>query len=406
MKCAILTGSIFVFIGAIFSAKAADLLVDADFPGGSGVVDSINQEKRVIKLNPTPHKDRGWACWWWVKISGITPGETFSLNIGDAPWATPNQAALSSDGGKTWTQSTPGKRDGKRIVYEISSEKDKIQIAWGPPFVPENAKALIDKASAEHGFATAFNLCKTRDGHSTPALKVEDENLPKDLFGIWIQARQHAWESGSSWVAKGLVDWLVSDDELAKELRQKALIHVVPIMDIDNVLRGAGGKNQKPQDHNRDWTDKPHWRAVFAAQQAIKKQNEAGLFDLFIDLHNPGADSRYPYFYVPPKDLLSKTGQRNLASFLKATREQMIGPLKFAGRTIESGKSYDPRAWSAISKNWVANHTADHVVAATLETAWNTPDSTTAGYEQVGRELGKAMTLYFRDQVRLPEKEK
>jgi murein tripeptide amidase MpaA len=73
--------------------------------------------------------------------------------------------------------------------------------------------------------------------------------------GIWIQARQHAWESGSGWVARGLVEWLLGEDADASWLRLHAELFVVPIMDVDNAATGNGGKEADPRDHNRDWDD-------------------------------------------------------------------------------------------------------------------------------------------------------
>ncbi len=376
--------------------QAGELAIETNFPGGSGVVDSVDQQKRILRISPTPHKDKGWASWWYVKITGITPGEKFTLDVGPYPWATPDQATVSSDG-KIWEHTTPGIRKDKRISYTLKSDQSELWVAWGPPFLPGDAQKLVNETADKYPFATSFNLCNTREGNPTPALRISagKEDDPNRI-GIWFQARQHAWESGSSWVAKGLVDWLVSDDPAARELRQRALIHVVPIMDIDNVLRGAGGKSQKPQDHNRDWTEKPHWRAVYAAQQAILKQDHEKQFDLFVDLHNPGINDKSPYYYVPPKDSLTATGQRNHALFIQASREKITGPLAFLGKTIESGKSYDPKAWTAISKNWVTKNCRDHVVAVTLETSWNTANSTSEGYQQVGRELGEAVAVFFR----------
>lgn len=386
-----------VFI-AVAAVATEPLAVSTDFPGGSAHVETIDQAKRLIRLAPTPHKDRGWACWWYFKVEGVKPGETIGVNVGEAPWATPDRATFSLDG-RTWRHTGPGEREGKRITYRQRIDAKDAWFAWGPPFVPADAERLVEEA-ARSPHAEAFVLCQTRENRVTPALRIsEGEGRPEERFGIWIHARQHAWESGSSWVARGLVDWILSDAPEAAALRQKAVITVVPIMDIDNVHRGAGGKNQVPQDHNRDWTDEPHWRAVAAAQQEILGMDADGRFDLFIDLHNPGANNREPYFYIPPDELLSARGRRNLERFLSAARAEMTGPLTFKGRTVVSGAKYDPK-WQAISKNWVATRCGDHVVSVTLETAWNTPNSTTAGYEQVGRELGQAIERYLRDDVR------
>jgi hypothetical protein len=377
----------------LLTAPPRLLVVETDFPGGSAEVE-IDQSERLIRLTPTAHKDRGWACWWYLRIDGITPGETITLDVGEAPWATPDRAAFSIDG-TSWQQTAPGTRDGKRIVYQQPIDAQTAWFAWGPPFVPADADALV-KAAARSPHAEAFVLCKTREGRDVPALRISEGDLPPtERRGIWIQARQHAWESGSSWVGKGFVDWVLSDTPEAQSLRRRSRIVFVPIMDIDNVHRGAGGKNQVPQDHNRDWSDQPHWRSVEAAQHGILEMTEAGGMDLFVDLHNPGADAREPYFYVVPDEVLTPAGRQNQAAFLKAAQTEMTGPLPFTGRTIESGSRYDAN-WQAISKNWVARHAGPRVVALTLETAWNTPHSTQPGYQQVGRELGKAIERYVR----------
>ena len=86
----------------------------------------------------------------------------------------------------------------------------------------------------------------------------------------------------------------------------------------------------------------------------IAAQTREKLFDLFIDLHNPSARDTEPYFYIPPRDMLPEPGQRNLDLFLKTAREKITGPLRFTGKTIESGPQYDPQMWKFISKNWVA----------------------------------------------------
>jgi hypothetical protein len=262
--------------------------------------------------------------------------------------------------------------------------------------LPDDARQLCSWAASKCPQATAFTLCRTRAERPVPALRVEPEAAGETpLAGVWVQARQHAWESGSSWVCRGFVEWLVSDDPRAGSLRAKTRIVVVPIMDVDNVFVGAGGKQQKPQDHNRDWSDQPHWPSVAAAQREIRAMDARGQFHLFIDLHNPGAGERSPFFYLAPRTLLSARGRDNLDRFLKAATTEMTGPLAFRGTTRESGPGYDKQLWKRISKNWVTLNCRDHVVAVTLETAWNTPHSTPDGYRAVGRRLGLAMESFF-----------
>lgn len=389
-----------IVLAAAPPTPAADLKVVADFPGGSARVEGIDQKTRTVRIVPTPHADRGWVCWWYFKLEGVEKGETITLDVGGGVWATPDQAAVSTDD-KAWKHTAAGKREAKdRIVFRHTAEADTLWFAWGPPFTLRHARELIDAATKANKHATAFELCQSKDGHAVPGLKVEEPGVPDaDRLGIWVNARQHAWESGSSWVCRGFVEWLLSDDEAAKALRKKATVYVVPIMDVDNVERGAGGKNQKPHDHNRDWTGKAVHPEVRAAMKRLGEMHAAGRLDLFLDLHNPAAGDKTPFFFVPPPELLAQRGRDNLDRFLTAARKEMVGPPAVSAKPRESGANYDPM-WKAISKNWVAAETKGGAVAVTLETSWNTRYGTTDGYRLVGKELARAVELYLRESPR------
>lgn len=385
---------VLLFIASSLS-QAGDLKVSADFSGGSVEVLDLDQENRILKIRPTQHQERGWNCWWYFRLTGITPGETITLDVSEAPWATPDRAAVSLDN-VAWQQTDPGRRDGKRIVYRHKVDADACWFAWGPVFGIDEAQRLVAEAAKSSPHATAFELCQTRSGRPVPALIVRQEGAPQgQRRGIWVQARQHAWESGSSWVCRGFTEWLLSDDPQAEALRKQATVTIVPIMDIDNVAIGAGGKNQVPQDHNRDWSEQPHWNSVQAAQKRILEMNDAGQFDLFVDLHNPDAGSKNPFYFVPPKEQLTELGEANLQRFIATTQLEMTGPLTYKGDAKPSGSNYD-KNWKKMSKNWVMANTHEGVVAVTLETAWNTPHSHSDGYRAVGQQLGKAMERYFR----------
>jgi len=392
-------------------AAPPELNVAADFANGNGRVELVDQRTRTIRLSPVEHPQRGWACWWYIQIKGIRPGEIVTLDVGKAPWATPDRAAFSLDN-QNWRQTDVGTRNQNRIVYRQRIDATEAWFAWGPPFTVEDAQALATWSATYIPATSQFELGRTRGGHAIPAIRMQatpshvapatstpatssaNDDGERQPYTIWIQARQHAWEAGSSWVCKGLVNWLGTDDPRARSLRSLSQLIIVPIMDIDNVALGAGGKNQHPQDHNRDWSDDPHWPAVRAATKEIRALDRDGGFDVFIDLHNPSSSDGTPFFFVPPRKLLSDTGRRNLRRLLATSQTEIIGPLAFRGESRESGPNYD-EAWRRISKNWVSFNTQEHVVAVTLETTWNSPHSTIRGYETVGRQLGLALERYL-----------
>ncbi len=385
------------------------LTVHTDFPGGSADVEAVDQADRTITITPAEHPGRGWRCWWYLKVTGIRPGETLTLRVGGGRWAWPERAAFSLDD-RAWRQTAEGRRDERTHVYRQRVDAAEAWFAWGPPYLPRHAEALIRRCESACPAARRFELCRTRDGRPVPGLIVSAE-APTAVavrLAVWVQSRQHAWEAGSSWVAEGFAEWLVSDEPAAAALRQRADVTLVPIMDVDNVVRGAGGKGQAPRDHNRDWTAEPHWPSVKAAKARIRAfdgptgghaaaagdGSHPGRLAVFVDLHNPGPADRHPYFYVPPPEEIAPRQGANLRGFLEAVADEMTGRLAFRGTARVSGPAYDEH-YRQMSKNWVVANTNRHVVAVTLETAWNTPHSTTDGYRTVGRQLGRAIARHL-----------
>ena len=372
-----------------------DLKVVTNFPGGSADIVSIDQAARLIRLRPADHPGRGWRCWWYFRVTGLVPGETLSFEMTADGFGLPDHAAVSADD-RTWRQTEAGARAKGSVTYRHKAEAAEMFFAWGPPYLPRDAQELIARAEKSCPQAKGFELCRTLEDRPVPALRISpaDTQAGKPV-GIWVQARQHAWESGGSWVAQGLTEWLISADPRAQALRNSAAVVIVPIMDVDNVVRGAGGKNESPHDHNRDWSDHPHWPSVLAAQRAIREIIAAGRLALFMDLHNPGPNEHEMYLYRGPLDLMSAPQKAGLDAFLLAAAAEMKGPPPYKGTVKESGPKYDPKMWHEMSKNWVNRQSPD-VVALTLETGWNMPCGTADGYRQVGRQLGLTLERYLR----------
>jgi len=407
------------------AAERAAMTVATDFEAGSARGESLDQAHRVIRFSPAGDPHRGWPCWWYFRVEGAPAGETITLemtvpDMPDVPaksmsptFAMPDRPVWSPDG-RTWRQfDQPGKRGGRRMTWAQKGDAARVWFAWGPPFLYADAVALVQRLAQASPHARAFELCRSREGRPVPGLVITQEVTKGDRpsladpkletvprFGVWVNARQHAWEHGASWTCQGLMEWLTSDDPRAETLRKKAVCYLVPIIDVDNVAAGNGGKNQIPQDHNRDWSDQPHWPEVRAAQERIKGLVKAGMFDMFIDLHDPGANSKQPFFFYPPNEILTARAQANHERWLTAAVAEITSPLAVQPKASISGSKYDPNHWQQMSKNWVIMNAAGHVVAFTLEVAWNTPHSTADGYREVGRKLGLALERYFRENPR------
>ena len=390
---------------------AGELKVSVDFEGGSARVVSVDSQRRVVAFTPGGGPSRGWPCWWSLRLDGLGEGETATLELSGIPaparnngqetgtpldsgWAMPERAAVSADG-SAWRQTEPGQRAGSAIRYTVVGTGGPLWVAWGPPFTPRETTRLIADARKALPGVEEFVLCKTRGGRPVPGLHLPPPEGQKAPV-VWIHARQHAWESGASWVAQGLVDWLVGSDAEAVRLRRSVDLYVIPIMDVDNVATGNGGKEADPRDHNRDWDGKPVYPEVEAAQTRLKEFAKEGRLELFIDLHNPAPGDKRPFFFVGPASLLAPIGQLRRERFLEIATRQIQGPPAVLEKPRLTGPDYHP-LWRQISGVWVSDNGNPATVAVCLETPWNTPYSTTEGYRTVGRQLGLTIAEFFRD---------
>ena len=401
---------------ACHKAAAEELLVvDADFEGGSVRTIGIDAAARRIDFMPGGDPERGWPCWWYFRVRGITPGESISLRLRassatverpgaplskplSAAWAQVERATYSIDG-EMWLRTEKGVRDGEWLVYKLKPEASSIFVAWGPPYTPSMSAKFVNKQGNARRGATAMELCRSRDNRAVPMLHVMEGDLPKQQrFGVWIQARQHAWEAGSSWVAQGFGEWLLSDAADAAWLRRNAEIFLVPIMDVDNAATGNGGKDAHPHDHNRDWSTKPNWNEVSAAQRLIGGLAADGRLDLFLDLHNPSPTDP-TFFFTLPDDQMTAPQVELRDRFIKAACAR-IAAMKLAmavnNKPKSAGGKYTEK-WREMSANWVALHGNPRTVSLCLETSWNHPSGTADVYRAVGAAVAAAVGEYLHE---------
>ncbi|MEO6787632.1 MAG: M14-type cytosolic carboxypeptidase [Chthoniobacteraceae bacterium] len=416
MKVRSILVAVVVFSLALIASPgvaAEPLTVASDFEGASVAGVEIDDAARSISFMPGGDPARGWPCWWYFRVNGITPGETITLRLhgstatvqkpGAPPskplassWAMPAEATFSTDG-KTWLHTAVGTKEGEWMIYTLKPDAASVFVAWGPPFTPGTAAKLVRELGDKFPYAKAVELCRSRENRTVPMLHVQEGARTKEQrFGVWVQARQHAWESGSSWVAQGFAEWITGDNPDAAWLRQHAEIFIVPIMDIDNTATGNGGKDAQPQDHNRDWSEQPHWNEVIAAKRMVTDLIKEGRMDVFLDLHNP-APGDPTFFYILNNELLKEPmiALRDRFIALAYSRISKIKPLiPMSSKPKTTGPAYHP-LWRQISANWVCMNGNPHTLSLCLETIWNYKNSTTEGYRAVGSNLAATVREFL-----------
>jgi hypothetical protein len=175
-----------LFFLLTLSARA-ELRLITDFEGGNAEVVSLDQATRTLRIMPALREDRGWPCWWFFKLDGLTAGEEFTLEVQAqtkpyrektvlaAAWCQPKHAWISSDG-QTWNPSDKGTLSAdKAMVYKIKADAVQMSMAWGPPLVPSDADKLLADIAVKLPEVKRFELAKTRGGRPVQGIRIGAE---------------------------------------------------------------------------------------------------------------------------------------------------------------------------------------------------------------------------------------
>ena len=134
-------------------------------------------------------------------------------------------------------------------------------------------------------------LCTTLANNNLDMLTIttftSDMYQMNDRRGIVITGRVHPGESNSSWVVKGVIDFLTSSSPDAKILRDNFIFKIVPMLNPDGVILGNTRCSLAGVDLNRCWlrplrTQHP---TIFYTKQMIRKFKMNREITMYCDFH-------------------------------------------------------------------------------------------------------------------------
>ncbi|XP_060782748.1 cytosolic carboxypeptidase 4 [Neoarius graeffei] len=105
-------------------------------------------------------------------------------------------------------------------------------------------------------------LCNTLGGNACPLITITatpTSHTFKHLHQlrnrpcVFLTARVHPGECNSSWVMKGTLEFLCSDDAVAESLRETFIFKIIPMLNPDGVIHGNHRCSLSADDLNRQW---------------------------------------------------------------------------------------------------------------------------------------------------------
>ncbi|BFZ21529.1 hypothetical protein BsWGS_24568 [Bradybaena similaris] len=288
----------------------------------------VGQFEYELLLKPDLYTARH-TQWYYFRVTNSEPGLTYKLRIinllkkdslynqGMRPLLYSEQDARERQRGWvraghhiSYTRSSPGTNcsllETNTTYYtlewqmELPNHKDTYYLAHCYPYtftdLKEDLELLMN--SDERSKVTQREvMCETRAGNSCFLLTITNFDSRAEKKAVIITARVHPGESQSSWMMKGLLEFITGPDPAARELRNKFVFKVVPMINPDGVIVGNYRCSLVGRDLNRNYRHPRRdsfptvWHVKNMVQQVASKYEVV----LYCDLHG---HSRKPNVFM------------------------------------------------------------------------------------------------------------
>lgn len=285
------------------TGSASPIRVATDFEGGNiGKVEILsNDHVRCAVQGETDqdHRNRQ-PSWFYFRLDGVA-GRELTIDLTDLAGeynyrahkgtGLRNMRPVFSHDDRTWrhVDSSEWDENTSTIRIRVKPSADRIWIARLAPYTTQHLKRLLDDLGT-HPHLQQSIVGKTVEGRPMLLLTITNPEIADSgKKVVWLMARQHAWETGTSWVAEGALRFVLSDDPAAVQIRDRYIFKVFPMADPDGVVRGGVRFNAHGYDLNRNWdaVDPRLMPEIHAQRKAILEWLDGGnRIDLFLALHN------------------------------------------------------------------------------------------------------------------------
>ena len=285
------------------------LTFNKNFEGGSlGKIEKLDDARFRCSVSGQ-HDERGrnrQATWYYFRMDGVANRDvTLTLTdlvgeYNDQPGACPMSADIVpvfSYDNEHWQHfpSLDWDDQKKEGTLRFRPEADRIWIAHAAPYTHARLLRLLDQL--DETVCTRIEVIgKTVQKRELHLITVSNFEMPdSSKKTVWLQARQHAWESGTSYVLEGALRFITSNDPRARQWRDKIIFKFTPMMDPDGCVNGQVRFNANGYDVNRHWDAVDLRQKQFLEQMPeiwyVKKAIFAHLdsgheIALFLNLHN------------------------------------------------------------------------------------------------------------------------
>ena len=262
-----------------------DIAIDSAFDSGN--IEVLSIEGANARLAIPYDAGNEFKQWFHFRVSGAA-GRALTLVIEGLkesayPEGWPGYRACVSEDRDDWIRAdTAYDKAAGELTIRYTPASDVVWFAYFAPYSYERHQDLVAAAAASEG--VGYRLL----GHSLDGRTIDCLEMGEGETQVWLYARQHPGESMAEWWMEGALECLTDPaDPVARVLRRKCRLHVVPNANPDGSVRGHLRTNAAGANLNREWQAPTPERSpeVLAIRNAM---DETGV-DFAMDVHGDEA---------------------------------------------------------------------------------------------------------------------
>jgi murein tripeptide amidase MpaA len=269
------------------------LFIDAGFDSGN--IDVLGIEGNTARL--AIRRDNASEFFQWFHFRVASPaGEEVVLKITGLeasayPGGWPDYNACVSEDRAYWARAASSydkTADGGTLTVRYLPAGGVFWVAYFAPYSMERHHDLIAEAASCEG-VDYLRLGTSLDGQPIDCLEMGEGPVQ-----VWLYGRQHPGETQAEWWMEGALECLTDPaDPVARALRKKCRLHIVPNCNPDGSRRGHLRTNAVGSNLNREWADPTPERSPEVL--AIRNHMDKTGVDFAMDVH---ADEAIPAVFL------------------------------------------------------------------------------------------------------------
>ena len=248
-------------------------------------------------------------------------------------------------------------------VFQKTFAHDTVYVAYYNPYTFSYLQQRIHQWE-QSKYVSVDTLGFTNHNLPIEEITLTDKSVPDSLkYNVWIHARTHPGETPSSFHFDGIVQRLLSSDDVIAFYRKKIVYHLIPFTNPDGVYYGRSRTNYDGVDVESNWGTTPDntTEEVKILKKRMTEVNNQKTLSVFLNLHSQASSNCTFWIHTAASTSDNYYRRENQFANLSTSDNPYFAQSDYS---FSSLKGYFPEGW--LWNNWGSG-----VIALTYETPYD-----------------------------------